>query len=80
MGVGQEGVFREAAVKYFVVQCFSSVWFLCGVVMNILEFRYYGDVAIALGLMIKVGVPPFHFWYPGVLIGTDWAVFFFVED
>nr|UGY86765.1 NADH dehydrogenase subunit 2 [Lamellomphalus manusensis] len=75
----------ESAIKYFIFQAvgsamimFSSllsfganfVWDLSSNEMLLLLDK--GIVILMLGLLMKLGAFPLHFWFPGVSIGLSW--------
>lgn len=51
----------EAGVKYFLVQTIASVLFLVGVLGLKLHPDFFFNLLV-VGLMIKIGVAPFHNW------------------
>lgn len=66
----------EAAIKYFLIQAiastvviFSSLLFF---LFNGYTFSYIPNILITLALCIKLGISPFHFWFPEVLEGLNW--------
>nr|AWV84394.1 NADH dehydrogenase subunit 2 [Tettigades dumfriesi] len=60
----------ESMIKYFIVQSMgSSLMFLSIILMNSLLPMLYFMVS---SLMIKVGCPPFHMWFPSVMEGLSW--------
>ena len=67
---------REAAIKYFLIQAiasaiviFSSLYFY---LYNGYTFTKTPNIIITLALSIKLGISPFHFWFPEVLEGLNW--------
>ena len=55
----------ERVCKYFMVQVIGSLIFLFGVaIWHGLRF---------LGLLVKAGRAPVHFWFPAVVSGVSWA-------
>nr|DBA44238.1 TPA_asm: NADH dehydrogenase subunit 2 [Symmetromphalus regularis] len=75
----------ESAIKYFIFQAvgsamimFSSllsfgtnfVWDLSSSGMSLLIGK--GIVILMLGLLLKLGAFPLHFWFPGVSAGLSW--------
>nr|YP_006303256.1 NADH dehydrogenase subunit 2 [Zygeupolia rubens]ADZ05383.1 NADH dehydrogenase subunit 2 [Zygeupolia rubens] len=70
----------ESAVKYFIVQALGSSFLLLGglSVGDYGVFWYMGSVFpsftffCVLGLLIKLGVSPFHWWVPSVMGGLGW--------
>lgn len=67
---------RESAIKYFLIQAISSAI----VIFRSLMFYMIGrenlsltpNIIITLALCIKIGIAPFHFWFPEVLEGLNW--------
>lgn len=75
---------RESAVKYFVIQALGSSLLLFGSLgtyrlsfswenLNfIAEWSFLRLIIIRVGLGLKMGVFPFHFWFPRVIAGLPW--------
>lgn len=72
----------EAALNYFLVQAFASITLLFSIIIFIilnnlifitlfLNF-YIPNKIILLSLIIKLGAPPFHFWFPNVIENINW--------
>nr|YP_010701553.1 NADH dehydrogenase subunit 2 [Amphibalanus reticulatus]WCJ53101.1 NADH dehydrogenase subunit 2 [Amphibalanus reticulatus] len=66
----------ESAIKYFLIQAiasaiiiFSSLYFYF---FNGYMFSNTPNVMITLALCMKLGMAPFHFWFPEVLEGLNW--------
>nr|YP_009227719.1 NADH dehydrogenase subunit 2 [Tetraclita serrata]AHX97889.1 NADH dehydrogenase subunit 2 [Tetraclita serrata] len=66
----------EAAIKYFLVQAiasslviFSSMFFF---IFSGNVFLLSPNIIITLALCTKLGMAPFHFWFPEVLEGMNW--------
>ena len=64
----------EVARKYFLVQVGGSFILLtfgaaCHYVFNLTHFIY---IPLTIGLLIKLGAAPFHWWFPQVIGGTPW--------
>nr|QOC70760.1 NADH dehydrogenase subunit 2 [Tetraclita squamosa squamosa] len=66
----------EAAIKYFLVQAiasslviFSSMFFF---IFSGSAFALSPNIIITLALCTKLGMAPFHFWFPEVLEGMNW--------
>lgn len=82
---------RESAVKYFVIQALGSRLLLFGSLgtyslsfswesLNSLEdFSYLSLLIISAGLILKMGIFPFHFWFPGVIAGLPWLSCLFLS-
>nr|YP_009047728.1 NADH dehydrogenase subunit 2 [Striatobalanus amaryllis]AGZ92378.1 NADH dehydrogenase subunit 2 [Striatobalanus amaryllis] len=67
----------EAAIKYFLVQAmasaiviFSALYFY---IFNGYSFSNTPNIMITLALCMKLGMAPFHFWFPEVLEGLSWV-------
>nr|YP_001718411.1 NADH dehydrogenase subunit 2 [Loxosomella aloxiata]BAG12596.1 NADH dehydrogenase subunit 2 [Loxosomella aloxiata] len=66
----------EAAVKYFLVQSFGSAMILMGGILYFYDVGFFSlgfSVLIFSGLFVKLGVFPFYFWLPSVMISLDWV-------
>jgi len=73
----------ESAVKYFVVQALGSGLLIFGSLTNcslsytweiiIVDSSVPGFIIILRGLIIKIGIFPFHFWLPRVIAGLPWV-------
>ncbi|YP_009047715.1 NADH dehydrogenase subunit 2 (mitochondrion) [Amphibalanus amphitrite] len=66
----------ESAIKYFLIQAIAS-----GIVIfSALYFYFFNsstlsqvpNMLITLALSMKLGMAPFHFWFPEVLEGLNW--------
>nr|YP_009231995.1 NADH dehydrogenase subunit 2 [Tegula lividomaculata]AMA07356.1 NADH dehydrogenase subunit 2 [Tegula lividomaculata] len=77
-GVTQE---TESGMKYFVVQALGSGMLMMGslISFNLLftwetlgSSNFVGLFIIAVGMMLKLGSFPFHFWLPSVMAGISW--------
>lgn len=70
----------ESAIKYFVVQSIASTIILLSVIILINKSRVTTNVnlqstfliIINSRLLTKMGIAPFHFWFPEVIEGLDW--------
>lgn len=59
---------KETSLKYFLVQSFGSILFLIGVFnLNFSVFSY-------IGLLLKAGVAPLHFWVLSVTKNMSWSI------
>lgn len=58
----------ESCIKYFIFQAFGSSILLLGSLNRIVCYR------VIFGLLVKLGVAPFHFWFPSVISGCSWFV------
>nr|AMA06963.1 NADH dehydrogenase subunit 2 [Sipunculus nudus] len=59
----------EGATKYFLSQATGSTLILIGSTLPPLE----NTLIIVFGLLIKLGVPPGHFWFPSVMASLPWT-------
>nr|YP_009503329.1 NADH dehydrogenase subunit 2 [Leucosyrinx sp. MNHN IM 2013-19304]AXA45393.1 NADH dehydrogenase subunit 2 [Leucosyrinx sp. MNHN IM 2013-19304] len=73
----------ESAVKYFIVQALGSSFLIFGSLMTFASsftwdmyswsyFSTLGLVVLVMGLSIKLGLFPFHYWLPSVMAGLPW--------
>nr|QGP73077.1 NADH dehydrogenase subunit 2 [Turricula nelliae spuria] len=73
----------ESAVKYFIVQALGSSFLIFGsLIAFTLSFTWdlyllspyssFGLAILGAGLMIKLGLFPFHYWLPSVMAGLPW--------
>nr|ALD62499.1 NADH dehydrogenase subunit 2 [Leptoxis ampla] len=74
----------ESAVKYFIIQALGSSFLMFGSLLSYsLTFSWeslsqsfmglsFGSQLLVLGLLMKMGVFPFHFWLPSVMAGLSW--------
>ena len=62
----------ESVVKYFLIQSFGRVGVLLGGLFE--DSSYWGVLSLffilCFSLFLKVGVFPFHWWFPGVIGGV----------
>lgn len=75
---------RESAVKYFVVQALGSRFLIFGrlltfrlslsweIIIDNLRSALIRSTLLSTGLILKIGVFPFHFWFPRVIAGLGW--------
>nr|AWV83432.1 NADH dehydrogenase subunit 2 [Amphipsalta zelandica] len=63
----------ESMIKYFIIQSMGSSFLLMSIIINMMIDLNY---MIMISLMIKIGCPPFHFWYVSVIEGLTWMVCF----
>lgn len=68
---------REAAIKYFLIQAIASaIVILRSLLFYLIRgniFSYAPNILITLALCMKLGMAPFHFWFPEVLEGLNWV-------
>nr|QOW08838.1 NADH dehydrogenase subunit 2 [Carpilius convexus] len=63
--------FSEAALKYFLIQALASTVIILSSSIFML-FPNYSSLLLLLALFLKLGVAPFHFWFPQVMEGLLW--------
>nr|YP_010708694.1 NADH dehydrogenase subunit 2 [Patelloida saccharinoides]WCR50860.1 NADH dehydrogenase subunit 2 [Patelloida saccharinoides] len=68
----------EAVSKYFLVQAVGTLVFTFGGFLSTCALvpgkgGYLGGLLLTVGLLIKLGMWPFHVWVPGVLMGLSWG-------
>nr|AWV84342.1 NADH dehydrogenase subunit 2 [Chonosia crassipennis] len=61
----------ESMIKYFIVQSMGSSLLFLSIIMG-MYYNMFFNYSIAFGLMIKIGCPPFHMWFPSVMEGLLW--------
>nr|YP_010759129.1 NADH dehydrogenase subunit 2 [Melanesthes exilidentata]WEX49719.1 NADH dehydrogenase subunit 2 [Melanesthes exilidentata] len=70
----------ESSLKYFITQAMASLVLLTAVILMLLtsEFinplmNFYFSMMMNSALLTKLGAAPFHFWFPEVIEGLNWA-------
>nr|YP_009648731.1 NADH dehydrogenase subunit 2 [Panstrongylus rufotuberculatus]QDB64196.1 NADH dehydrogenase subunit 2 [Panstrongylus rufotuberculatus] len=69
----------ESCMIYFLIQSLGSMLMLISVLLNssLVISPFMGEefmnTALLLSMMIKLGVPPFHFWFPEILEKMSWT-------
>lgn len=79
----------ESAAKYFVVQAIGSAVLLMGSFVRLWYFGTMfvrelltlemGKIVVSVGLLVKAGLVPFHFWIPRVIRGMGWESCFILR-
>ena len=71
--VGKSAKEAESRFKYFMVQVMGSSLILCCIVsiLGDIYVGYFLMVFMVLGLFLKLGVFPFHSWFPRVIRGCS---------
>lgn len=64
----------RAAIKYFFIQAYASLIFLVGPLIN-----YLPEITVFLAIIIKLGISPFHNWYPSVIANLNWFSALFIS-
>nr|AWV83380.1 NADH dehydrogenase subunit 2 [Yezoterpnosia nigricosta] len=66
----------ESMMKYFIIQGMgSSLFFFSLMLMFVYDINYL----MMISLLIKMGCPPFHLWFPSVMEGLSWLNCFFLS-
>ncbi len=60
----------EAATKYLFAQSLGRALILLSAFSSFSIVRYI----VVLGLFLKLGLAPLHFWFPAVMTGTSWDI------
>nr|YP_010236204.1 NADH dehydrogenase subunit 2 [Melinna cristata]QTD82978.1 NADH dehydrogenase subunit 2 [Melinna cristata] len=63
---------KEAAVKYFLTQALASGLLLLGILVT--NISPYLMILPLFALAMKLGLAPFHFWLPSVMISMPWSM------
>nr|YP_010041756.1 NADH dehydrogenase subunit 2 [Ceriagrion fallax]QPB15090.1 NADH dehydrogenase subunit 2 [Ceriagrion fallax] len=64
----------ESSIKYFMTQAMASMMLLMTILiteMMTLSSEWINMLMLS-ALFIKMGAPPFHFWFPSVMQGLSW--------
>nr|WEG23715.1 NADH dehydrogenase subunit 2 [Polydora cf. ciliata DS-2023] len=64
----------RGAMKYFFIQAYASLIFLMGPLTN-----YLPEMTIFVAMMMKLGMSPFHNWYPSVMASLNWFSALFIS-
>nr|AML26106.1 NADH dehydrogenase subunit 2 [Staphylinidae sp. BMNH 1274257] len=68
----------ESSLKYFLVQALASMILLFSLIMlmkkNFIMYNIDNSTMLIFNSMLltKMGMPPFHFWFPEVIEGLNW--------
>nr|ARH54507.1 NADH dehydrogenase subunit 2 [Nosodendron fasciculare] len=68
----------EASIKYFITQALASTILLFAVIIMSMNLDFqFKDMSMTLiinsSLLTKMGMAPFHFWFPEVMQGMNWT-------
>nr|AGO28130.1 NADH dehydrogenase subunit 2 [Sphedanolestes impressicollis] len=72
----------ESCMIYFLIQSMGSIIMLFSVLMNSFSMNspYMGEevfsMTLAMSMFIKMGAPPFHFWFPEITEKMTWPACF----
>ena len=68
----------EAAIKYFLAQAVGSILLIFSssidATINYSLIESEIDKIILCALVVKAGIAPFHFWFPQVIIASNWTL------
>ena len=64
----------RATIKYFFIQAYASIIFLIGPLLTTLP-----EFTIFVAILIKLGISPFHNWYPAVISRLNWSAALFLS-
>nr|YP_009433270.1 NADH dehydrogenase subunit 2 [Carcinocoris binghami]AGO28039.1 NADH dehydrogenase subunit 2 [Carcinocoris binghami] len=68
----------ESCMIYFLAQSMGSILMLMMIVINSLILvtpNWVNEliiIIISISMMIKLGAPPFHFWFPNIMESMEW--------
>nr|YP_009695040.1 NADH dehydrogenase subunit 2 [Emeia pseudosauteri]QEJ81578.1 NADH dehydrogenase subunit 2 [Emeia pseudosauteri] len=70
----------ESSIKYFITQTIASSVILLSIIMMMINSSFSSKInqesliifIMNSSLLMKMGMAPFHFWFPEVLEGLDW--------
>nr|WRO45077.1 NADH dehydrogenase subunit 2 [Themus hedini] len=70
----------EASVKYFIVQTIASSIIIINIIMIMINYNIPSNINIQnfnfimmnSAFLIKIGMAPFHFWFPEIIHGLSW--------
>ena len=63
---------KEARIKYFLAQALASAILLFSTLLY--PFSHLRKFILISALFIKLGIAPFHFWFPPVINGISWPI------
>nr|AIS38203.1 NADH dehydrogenase subunit 2 [Teslasena femoralis] len=71
---------NESSMKYFIVQAIASSMIMISIIILIMKnflqmtFNYsLSEMIMNSALLTKMGMAPFHFWFPEVMEGQKWG-------
>lgn len=68
-------------MKYFLIQVIASFTILYAVLLSYDEQIYNVIITIiCLGLLVKMGIPPYHFWLPPIISAISWLNCFYLSS
>merc|ERR1712012_544708 len=74
----REGMGTESVIIYFIYQAVARILIMAGFLRRIIDSS---RVLIMVGIIVKLGIFPFHVWVLPVLKGCSlWAFFSFINS
>jgi len=66
--------FREVFIKYYIIHTLGGIILITGFLMSqiIISPTQGGWLIIFISIILKLGVAPFHFWFPPVINHLSW--------
>nr|UPL65907.1 NADH dehydrogenase subunit 2 [Pilophorus typicus] len=70
--------FSQSTMMYFLIQSLASMMFIVITLNNKYMFMLnnYSASMMLMSMMMKMGMPPFHFWLPEILNKMNWMMCF----
>nr|AML26615.1 NADH dehydrogenase subunit 2 [Platypodinae sp. BMNH 1274714] len=65
----------ESTTKYFIIQAFASSLFLFSIISLPMfpSWHPYMKLFLMMSILMKLGMPPLHFWLPDLVSGLSWS-------
>nr|QDI93881.1 NADH dehydrogenase subunit 2 [Pseudophylus stundjuki] len=68
----------QSTMMYFLIQSMASMMFIMFILMNKYIFSFMTNdlikTMITLTMMMKMGMPPFHMWFPEIMNKISWPM------
>nr|QDI93362.1 NADH dehydrogenase subunit 2 [Rubeospineus bicorniger] len=68
----------QSIMMYFLIQSLASMMFIMIILTNKYMFIYMNSdfikTSVLITMMIKMGMPPFHFWFPEIMNKMKWTM------
>nr|QDI93609.1 NADH dehydrogenase subunit 2 [Phallospinophylus setosus]QDI93622.1 NADH dehydrogenase subunit 2 [Phallospinophylus setosus]QDI93635.1 NADH dehydrogenase subunit 2 [Phallospinophylus setosus]QDI93648.1 NADH dehydrogenase subunit 2 [Phallospinophylus setosus]QDI93674.1 NADH dehydrogenase subunit 2 [Phallospinophylus setosus] len=68
----------QSVMMYFLIQSLASMMFITFILTNKYMFIYLNSdlikTLILIAMMIKMGMPPFHLWFPEIMNKMKWTM------
>nr|AZL93283.1 NADH dehydrogenase subunit 2 [Hyposoter sp. ZJUH_2016018] len=75
--------YKELVMKYFIIQSISSMMIILSsnliLIINNYFYLKFLLMLINLSLFIKLGIPPFHYWFISMMNNMNWLNCFFLS-